>query len=169
MPSGPPPGDGSEGPVGPAQPVVIRLPRTSYLIIVFLVLGAVPVAFSGGGAGDVRDVASGSTNGFSLGPQLLVLLVPVLAAFFVARTATIVTADGLTVRAVFGSRLLPWPTLRGLSVRGRSIYAVQDDGVTRLPCVRLAHLGPLSRLSGGHLPELADATPKPAPQRRRRR
>ena len=58
---------------------------------------------------------------------------------------------------------------RGLAVRGRAIYAVQDAGVTRLPCVRIAHLGPLSRMSGGHLPELADAAVKPAPMRKRRR
>ena len=92
-----------------------------------------------------------------------------IAERFKESTATVVTEDGLKVRAPFGSKLLPWPTLRGLAVRGRAIYAVQDAGVTRLPCVRLAHLGPLSRMSGGHLPELADAAMKPAPMRKRRR
>lgn len=148
--------------------MVIRLPRTVYIAVVFLAVGAIPIAFSAGQTQSVREAATRPDTGVALGPQLLVLLIPIIVAIFVVRTATVVTDEGLKVRAAFGSRMLPWSTLRGLAVRGRAIYAVQDAGVTRLPCVRLAHLGPLSRMSGGHLPELADATPKPAPQRKRR-
>ncbi len=152
------------------QPVVIRLPRTAYLIVLFLLVGSIPVAFSGTGSAGVADAAAQhGTNGFYVGPAALVLLLPLLAAIYIARTATIVTEDGLRVRAAFGSRSMPWDSVRGLSVQGRSIYAVQDDGVVRLPCVRLAHLGPLSRLSDGRLPPLPDAVAKPAPARRRRR
>jgi hypothetical protein len=54
-------------------------------------------------------------------------------------------------------------------VTGRGIYAVQADGAVRLPCVRIAHLGPISRLSGGRLPTVPDVTPTPAPSRPPRR
>jgi hypothetical protein len=151
-------------------PVVIRLPRTSYLAVVFLLFGALVVAFGDNHPHGLEDSNSGSGfAGFDTGPQLLVLLVPVLAAVFIARTATIVSADGLRVRALFGSRNLPWDVVRGISVSGRGVYAVLDDGAVRLPCVRIAHLGPISRLSAGRLPEIEDVIPKPAPQRPMRR
>lgn len=153
---------------GPAEPVAIRLPRTSYLIVLFLVLGCIPVAFAGSGQSVADKVTSPDGQGTTFGPQLLVLLIPLVVAVFVVRTATFVTQDGLRVRAAFGSRDLPWSSVRGLAVRGRSIYAVQADGSVRLPCVRLAHLGPISRLSGGALPTLRDSVPKPAPSKRRR-
>lgn len=162
----------SPGPSGdvPELPYVIRLPRTAYLAVLFLAVGAIPLAFSAGQSQSVREAAGADADtGVTLGPQLLVLLVPIVVAIFIARTATVVSERGLRVRAAFGSKLLPWDSLRGLEVRGRSIYAVQDAGLTRLPCIRLAHLGPLSRMSGGYLPELADAKPKPAVAHRRRR
>lgn len=151
-------------------PVVIRLPRISYLVVVFLLFAALAVAFGDNHPHGLEDSKSGTGfAGFHLGPQALVLIVPVLAVVFIARTATVVSAEGLRVRALFGSRDLPWDSVRGLSVSGRGIYAVLDDGAVRLPCVRIAHLGPISRLSAGRLPEMADAVPKPAPQRPMRR
>ncbi len=62
-----------------------------------------------------------------------------------------------------------WDEVRGLALDGPRVYLVLHDGAVRLPCVRVADLGALSRASGGRLPELADPTPKFAPQRRRRR
>ncbi len=151
-------------------PVVIRLPRTSYLVVVFLLVASIAVAFGDNQPHGLEDSRAGTAfAGFSIGPQAIVLLVPILAAVFIARTATLVSAEGLRVRALFGSRELPWDSVRGLSVSGRGVYAVVDDGAVRLPCVRIAHLGPMSRRSGGRLPELADATPKPAPSRPPRR
>ena len=156
----------------PSGPVVIRLPRTSYLVVLFLLLGTIPLAFGGTTSGDLDEIVAGKqfgVGGFAVGPLTALLIIPILAAVFIARTATVVSAQGLRVRAVFGSRDLAWDEIRGLAVHGRAIYAVIADGAVRLPCVRLAHLGPISRLSEGRLPELPDATPKPAPQRRRRR
>jgi hypothetical protein len=49
------------------------------------------------------------------------------------------------------------------------VLLVLADGAVRLPCVRVADLGAVSRASGGHLPELRDPVPRFAPQRRRRR
>jgi hypothetical protein len=153
-----------------SAPVVIRLPRTAYLAVVFLFIGAVVIAFGDSNPHGLQGNKTGSGSaGFSIGPQALVLLVPILAAVFIARTATVVSAEGLRVRALFGSRDLPWDTVRGLTVDGRAVYAVVADGAVRLPCVRIAHLGPMSRLSGGRLPEIPDVEPKPAPARSARR
>src|SRR5947209_3326129 len=150
-------------------PVVIRLPRTSYLFVVFLFFASIAVGFGDDDPHGLRDSASGNGfGGLHVGWPTLVLLLPVLATVFIARTATIVSADGLRARALFGSVDLPWDEIRGLTVSGRAVYAVVSDGAIRLPCVRIAHLGPITRLSGGHLPELPDAQPKPAPQRTRR-
>jgi len=98
----------------------------------------------------------------------LVYLLPVAAAVYIARTATIVDDAGITVRALLGRRRLPWVEVRGLSVTGRSVYAVTADGAVRLPCVRIADLAAVSRASGGAVPPMREATPKYAPSRRRR-
>jgi hypothetical protein len=155
--------------MAPGQ-VVIRLPRTSYLVVVFLLFATLAVGFGDNHPHGLED-SNGSSGfaGFAIGPQAVVLILPILAVVFIARTATIVSAEGLRVRALFGSRELPWDAVRGLSVSGRAVYAVLDDGAIRLPCVRIAHLGPISRLSAGRLPEMEDAVPKPAPQRPMRR
>jgi hypothetical protein len=128
---------------------VFRLPRSAYLVVLFLALCATPLV--------QHPLAS------------IAYLIPVAAAVFIARTATIVDARGITVRALAGHRILPWADVRGLSVTGRSVYAVTDGGAVRLPCVRLADLAALSAASGGHLPQLPEATPKYAPSRRTRR
>jgi hypothetical protein len=127
---------------------VFRLPRSAYLAVLFLALCATPLV--------QHPLAS------------IVYVIPVAAAVFIARTATIVDDHGITVRALVGSRTLPWADLRGLSVTGRSVYAVTDAGSVRLPCVRLADLAAVSAASGGHLPQLPEATPKYAPSRRTR-
>jgi len=114
-------------------------------------------------------------NGTRLAPpvvslRLLLLVIPVVAAIFIRRTATIVDTEGITVRAAFGSRRLPWESIRGLSVTGRSVYAVLfGGGSVRLPCVTVADLAGVSRASGGRLPEVAAPRPKFAPSRRSRR
>ena len=127
---------------------VFRLPRSAYLAVLILTLCATPLV--------QHPLAT------------LVYLIPLAGAVFIARTATIVDESGLTVRALIGHRSLPWDDVRGLSVTGRSVYAVADDGAVRLPCVRVSDLAALSGASGGHLPQLAEATPKYAPSRRRR-
>ncbi len=127
---------------------VFRLPRSAYLAVLFLALCATPLV--------QHPLAS------------VVYVIPVVAAVFIARTATIVDDRGITVRALIGHRTLLWTELRGLSVTGRSVYAVTDTGSVRLPCVRIADLAALSAASGGRLPPSPEATPKYAPSRRRR-
>jgi hypothetical protein len=143
-----------------APPRVFRLPALAYLAVLFLLFGTLPFAFTGRGFEAEQAV---------IGPQTLVLVIPVLAAVFIARWATLVDGDGITVRAAFGRRRLGWDQVRGLAVDGSRVYAVLGDGAVRLPCVRVADLAAVSRASGGHLPEIADPVPKFAPQRRRRR
>ena len=139
---------------------MFRLPPVAYLIVVFLFVGAVPLAFTGSG---VREAP------LTLGPQTLILLVPIAALLFVARTGTVVSERGLVVRAVLCRRALPWGSVRGLSFVGSSVYAVQADGLVRLPCVGVNAMGALSRASGGRVPALGDARPRVPPARRLRR
>lgn len=145
----------SSGPLA----VVFRLPRTAYLVIVFLFFGAVPLAFT----------ASGTyAPPAQVGIQTLVILIPAIATIFVARTATTVDAVGIAVRVAFGSRAMRWDEIRGLSVTGRNVYAVLADGSVRLPCIRVANLADVSRASDGRLPEIARPRLKQPPTRRRR-
>jgi hypothetical protein len=124
------------------------LPRPAYLAVLFLALAVTALVQN---------------------PVFLVAyVIPILAIGFIARTATIVDGDGITVRALFGSRRLRWDTVRGISVTGRNVYAVTDQGAVRLPCVRIRDLATVAAASGGRLPELPQATPKYAPARRRR-
>jgi Bacterial PH domain len=125
-----------------------RVPRSAYVVVLFLVLGVTALVQY---------------------PALAVLyLLPILAGVFIARVATVVDERGITVRALFGSKQLPWSELRGLSVTGRSVYAVTRDGAVRLPCVRISDLSAVAAASGGHLPALPEPVSKYAPSRRRR-
>lgn len=145
-----------------------RLPAPTYLIVLFLAFGAAPLAFTS--VAFSRDEHGTLTGGpATIGWQTLLLLAPVVAAVFIARTATFVNAEGIRVRALFGSRRLGWEGVRGLSIEGRNVYAVTAGGAVRLPCVHVNNLGDLSRASDGRLPEIADPKPKYAPSRRRRR
>jgi hypothetical protein len=136
------------------------LPALAYLVVLFLLFCTAPLAFAGDGGEGARSV---------LGPRAVLIVIPVLAAVFIARTRTVVDADGVGVRAIFGTRRVPWDQIRGLSVHERTVYLVCRDGSVRLPCVRISDLAAVSKASGGRLPEVAEPTPKFAPSRRRRR
>jgi Bacterial PH domain len=125
-----------------------RLPRTTYVVVLFLLIGVTPL---------VRQPA-----------LAVVYVIPVLAIVFIARVATIVDETGITVRALFGTKHLVWTELRGLSITGRNLYAVTRDGAIRLPCVRISDLSAIAAVSGGRLPALPEPVPKYAPSRRRR-
>jgi len=145
----------------PPRPRTYRLPALAYLAVVILFFCTFPLALAGNGTRLVPPVLSF---------RLLLLVIPLVAAIFIRRTATIVDAGGITVRAAFGSRRLPWDSVHGLSVTGRSVYAVLfDGGSVRLPCVTVADLAGVSQASGGRLPEVAAPRQKFAPSRRSRR
>jgi hypothetical protein len=148
-----------------------RLPALAYLIVLFLLLCVAPLAFATIGSSSPRasdSVSAATTNGTVFGPRALLLLIPIAAIVFIARTATVVNADGIRVRALFGTRRLAWTEVRGLSVEQRSVYAVCRDGSVRLPCVRVGDLAAVAAASGGHLPQIAQPTPKFAPSRKPR-
>ncbi|UQX89939.1 PH domain-containing protein [Jatrophihabitans telluris] len=118
-----------------APRTVIKHPRSAYLIVAFVALCCTAI---------VR------------GPlQAAVYLVPLGAALYLARTATIVDAAGLTARAVFGSELVAWESLRGLNLtESGAVYAVEQGGTQlRLPCIRSTKLDPLVRASAGRIPD----------------
>ena len=144
----------------PSDARTFRLPALAYLAVLFLVFGTAPLAFAGDGSEGARS---------ALGPRALLILIPILAAVFIARTRTVVDETGVSVRALFGTRHLTWPEIRGLSVTERTVYLVCHDGSVRLPCVRISDLAAVSKASGGRLPEVPEATPKYAPSRQRRR
>ena len=101
-------------------------------------------------------------------PRRVLLLVPVVAAVFIARTATVVDRQRHPRARGVRRRALPWNEIRGLSVSGRSVYAVCADGVGAAAVRAGRRTSPtVSRASDGHLPELAEPTPKFAPSRRR--
>jgi hypothetical protein len=147
---------------------VFRLPASAYLVVLFILFGSIPLAFTRSG---FSFDAKGGEQGAPLvvGWHTLFVLVPIAVAVFIRRSATFVDEDGIRVRALLGSQQLPWRDIRGLAVSGRSIYAVLADGSVRLPCVRQADLSTIARASGGRLPQMPDPKPKYAPQRRRRR
>jgi hypothetical protein len=133
----------------------------AYLVVLFLVFCTAPLAFS--------DKTKSESAWTMVGPQTALMLIPVLAAVYIARTRTVVDDSGISVRALLGTRRMPWNEIRGISVTGRSVYAVCRDGSVRLPCVRLSDLAAVTKASGGKLPEVDEPTPKFAPSRRRRR
>lgn len=144
-----------------AETLVFRLPRSAYLAVLFLLFCSAPLALSRAGGDE------GGPSGITW--RLVVLVVPVVAVVFIARTATFASSAGLRVRAAFGSRTLGWDELRGLSLSERSVYAVcADGGAVRLPCVRVPDLAAIARISGGRLPEIPEAKRKFAPSRRKR-
>jgi hypothetical protein len=146
-----------------------RLSRAAYIAVPLLIFGTAPLAFGDDHPRDIQDSAHSSNfSAIDWTPRALLLIVPLLAAIFIARTATFVSPDGIRIRAAFGSRRLPWSGMRGLTVSGRSVYAVIDGGAVRLPCVGVAQLSEVARASNGHIPQLRDPVRRFAPARRRR-
>jgi len=121
--------------LSPIDRTVLRLPRSAYLPVAFVTLCVTAI---------VRSPW-----------QTLVYLIPLAAAFYVARTRTIVDADGLTAQVLFGARTIGWDDLAGLRLdESGAVYAVdRDGGQVKLPCVRSTKLAPLITASGGRIPD----------------
>jgi hypothetical protein len=128
--------------------VTFRVPLTALLGVFGLIVCMTPVAFGAPGL------------------QLLYLL-PLILAFWVVRTRTVVGSETLTTYRIWGTRRIAWSDLVGLRVDDRSrIWAVLHRGdEVRLPAVRARHLPVLAAISGGRLPApLAEAGEEPAPE-----
>jgi hypothetical protein len=118
---------------------VLKHPPTAYLIVAFTALCCTAVVHSK--------------------PLALIYLVPVAAALYVARTATVVDDSGVHARAILGSRTVGWHELAGLRLdRSGAVYAVDTSGSqVRLPCVRSTRLDPLITAGAGRIPDPATA------------
>ena len=133
----------------PGNPVVratFRLPRSAYLPVVFLGIGVTVLVSSWA--------------------WTAVYLVPLAAAVFVARRSTVVDAEQITVRAIFGTVRVPWTRVRGLLIdeRKRVSLALDDQSSLELPYVRVRHLAVLSQVSGNLVPAIpADAPAEAVP------
>jgi hypothetical protein len=119
------------------QRTVLKHPALAYLIVAFTALCCTAVVQS---------------------PVLaLVYLIPLAAALYVARTATVVDERGVHARALFGSRTIGWDELAGLRLdRSGTVYAVdRAGGQLKLPCVRSTRLDELIAAGAGRIPDPA--------------
>jgi hypothetical protein len=81
-----------------------------------------------------------------------ILLVPLAVTVWGWRAGTDADPDGLSVRALFGSRRLPWSRVTALVPDGRRVVAALDGGSSvRLPAVTPADLPKLVAASGQEL------------------
>lgn len=119
--------------------LVFRVPMIAVLAALLLALCATPFAFGAPGL-------------------YAIYLVPIAVIVWVLRTRTIADGEGLAVRRLFGSRTLPWSSLKGLRLKRAEVRAVlSDDSEVALPAVRPRHLSALALVSGGRLDDpLAD-------------
>lgn len=85
----------------------------------------------------------------------LLWLMPIGAAAYVLRIGVDVDEDGLTVRAVAGSRRLRWDEVAGLSADryGRLSAVLRKGGAIRLPVLLARHLPLIAEASGGRVPD----------------
>ncbi|WP_433683589.1 PH domain-containing protein [Nocardia sp. CA-119907] len=129
----------SPEPTEPKQTMqVIRITQMAYLGVVVL-LFCVFFAFVG----------------WPIGLWWLLLL-PVAAAVWIARTRTTVSEGGLDLRTVFGSRHLDWAQVAGVSIPKRGFVRahLSDDTDVKLPAVSYDRLRDLIRASNGRIPDL---------------
>ena len=84
---------------------------------------------------------------------LLLLLVPVAVAVGVLRRGVDVDDEGITARAVLGSRTVRWPELAGIRIGERGDLWLVTTAATevRLPVLRARDLPALAAASGGRL------------------
>jgi hypothetical protein len=83
----------------------------------------------------------------------LLYLIPIVLAAWILRTRTVVDAEQLRTRTLFGARTLAWADIRSLKLprRGWVNAVLAEDELVPLPGVRTRHLSMLAALSGGRL------------------
>ncbi|MFX0593550.1 PH domain-containing protein [Melissospora conviva] len=86
---------------------------------------------------------------------LPLLLVPLAVIVWAWRAGTDADLDGLRVRALLGSSLLPWSRISEVAAdeRGRGLARLVDGTVVPLPAVRRSDLPAIAAASGNPLPE----------------
>ncbi|MGW0246947.1 PH domain-containing protein [Nocardia goodfellowii] len=123
---------------GGSEPKVIRIPQTSYIGVVVLFF-CVFFFFAG----------------WPIGLWWL-LLIPLAAALWIARTQTRVSDAGLDLRTVFKQRHIDWDQLKGVSIpkRGYVRAHLTDDSEVKLPAVGYDRLRELISAAEGRIPDL---------------
>ena len=94
-----------------------------------------------------------------------IMLVPLAVMVWGWRAGTDAGPGGVSARALFGARRVPWSRIAGLVPQGRRVVATLDGGgYLRLPAVTPADLPKLIRASGQDMvgPDPAPAEPTPA-------
>jgi hypothetical protein len=135
----------SEGHVSAADPIargeaparlVFRRSPLGLAAVAFLLVAAVPFAFGA--------------------PWLwLIYVVPLGLAYWIVRVRTVVDAESVTVRRLFGRGSVPWSEISSLRLGKKSrVSAVLTDGTELpLPTVHVRDLPALAAVSGGRLPD----------------
>ncbi|GAA4553879.1 PH domain-containing protein [Pseudonocardia xishanensis] len=137
----------AEGRVSAADPVargevparlVFRASPLALAAVAFLLVAAIPFAFGA--------------------PWLwLIYVVPLALGYGIVRMRTVVDAESVTARRLFGSRRVPWSEISSLRLGPRTrVGAVLKDGSELpLPTVHVRDLSALAAVSGGRLPDPA--------------
>lgn len=125
---------------------VIRVTRLNYLGVVVLALGVFI---------------------FIVGwPALLgwTAILPLFAIYWIERTRTVVSDQGLDLRTVTSSRHLDWEQIRGVSIppRGWVRAHLSDDTEVKLPAVSYDQLRKFVEASKGRIPDLFAAAAEAA-------
>lgn len=83
----------------------------------------------------------------------VLLVIPLVVAFWVLRAGVDIGDDGITVRSLAGSRQVPWPEVAGIRVARRGdLWLVTTRGTeVHLPVMRPRDLPQLAALSGGRI------------------
>ncbi|GAA4887250.1 PH domain-containing protein [Actinomycetospora straminea] len=134
------------GPTAPSGPATFRpVPLPALVAVGFVALGLSPIAFQGGA-------------------WFLVFLVPLVLAFWLLRTRTVVDDEALRVLLAWGTRRVGWDEVATLRVVDRGwVRAVRrDEDEVALVGVRTRDLGRIAAASGGRIDmptpeEVADA------------
>lgn len=128
---------------------VFRFPRVGVFAVVFAMILAAPFTFNG--------------------PVFaLVYLVPLAVIYWIVRPQTAISADGLSVRTLFGKRDLTWDDVKGLALSKRSkVTAVlHDDTTVGLPAVLTRDLPLVAEVSGGRIGDPTASREEPDDQER---
>jgi hypothetical protein len=88
---------------------------------------------------------------------LPLLAIPLLVTVWGWRSGVDVDRDGLTVRALFGTRRLTWSQVTGFTTRRRRVYALLDDRAVALPAVTADNLGALIKAGDRELKRDSDS------------
>lgn len=124
--------------------LIFRIPTTAMIPVALLFVCATPLAFGAPGL-------------------QVIYLVPIALVLWVIRTRTVVDAEQVRIRTLFGARSIAWSEITSLRLTKRSgVRAVlADESEVTLPAVRVRDLAALAQASGGRFGD-PTATGEPA-------